>query len=495
MHACPATDGWSSVDVRPRLPSRAHAGSGRPRPSLTGVVASSLTRVRPAPRATVVVVNWNGERWLGSCLTALAAQRAPFAFDVWVVDNASTDGSLALLERDHPAVRVLRNERNLGFAGGNDVALREVTTPYAVLLNNDATPEPDWLERLLMPFDGPRGARLAAVTSKVVFAPRFLPLQLDAPGFVPGGADLRELGVRVTAVHVDGEDVTAHVLWERLAHRPEGSGAGRSWWLRPSGELLLPLPAGAGPHDVEVRWSAERDKDVRLSWAGGAVTLAVGPATGTATFRVDGPTVDVVNNAGSIVLADGYGADRGYQEVDRGQYDRAEEVFALCGCAVALRTSAGRAVGWFDEDFFLYYEDTDLSWRLRAAGWGIRYEPTAVVRHVHSATSVEWSPTFVFHNDRNRLLMLVKDATAGLALRQAGRYPLTTASMALREVRTAAAARTRPDVRPTLLRLRVLLSFLRLLPAMLRKRTTAERAVPRRELQRWLVRSRTCGGA
>jgi GT2 family glycosyltransferase len=96
-------------------------------------------------------------------------------FDVWVVDNASTDGSLALLARDHPGVRVLRNDRNLGFAGGNDTALREVTTPYAVLLNNDATPEPDWLERLLAPFDAPGAERLAAVTSKVVFAPRFLP--------------------------------------------------------------------------------------------------------------------------------------------------------------------------------------------------------------------------------------------------------------------------------------------------------------------------------
>ena len=445
------------------------------------------------PLATVVVVNWNGERWLGPCLTSLAAQRAPFPFDVWVVDNASTDGSLAVLSQ-HPRVRVLRNDRNLGFAGGNDTALREVTTPYAVLLNNDATPEPDWLERLLAPFAAPGAQRLAAVTSKVVFAPRFLPVRLETTGFVPGGADLRELGVRVAAVCVDGEDVTARVLWERLAYGPEGTGAGRSWWLRPSGELLLPLPDrrqadGDGPHEVEVRWTAERGKDVHLSWDGGSASLPVGTAMGTVSFRADGPTVDVVNNAGSIVLTNGYGADRGYQEVDRGQYDRAEEVFALCGCAVALRTSAGREVGWFDDDFFLYYEDTDLSWRLRAAGWAIAYEPTAVVRHVHSATSVEWSPTFVFHTDRNRLLMLVKNATAGLAVREVGRYPLTTGSIALRTLRTAARARTRPAVRPTLLRLRVLASLLRLLPTMLGRRATA-RAVPRRELQRWLVTGR-----
>ncbi len=85
--------------------------------------------------------------------------------------------------------------------------------------------------------------------------------------------------------------------------------------------------------------------------------------------------------------------------------------------------------------------------------------------------------------------MLVKNATARRAAFEVGRYPLTTGSMALRTVRTALRARRRPAVRPTLLRLRVLASFLRLLPAMLRRRT-GRRVVPRRELERWLVTSR-----
>ncbi len=90
---------------------------------------------------------------------------------------------------------------------------------------------------------------------------------------------------------------------------------------------------------------------------------------------------------------------------------------------MAMRTSLGHELGWFDDDFFLYYEDTDLSWRIRARGYSIRYEPAAVLRHVHAATSEEWSPLFVFHVDRNRLLMLTKDASAPLALRAVAALP------------------------------------------------------------------------
>ena len=435
-------------------------------------------------RATVVVVNWNGAHLLPACLEALRRQTAMDAH-VWVVDNASSDGSRELLARDFPEVRVLANPDNRGFAGGNNTALVEVTTPYAVLLNNDARPEPTWLEHLLAALEADDG--LAAVTSKVVFAPRFLPLQLATTGFSPGVHDPRELGLRIASMSVDGDDVTERVLWERLTYGPEGEGAARFRWTRPAGELLVPVE-GDRDHEVVVRWAAETTKDAELA----GIMLPVTPELTdvTVTVPADTPTVDVVNNAGSIVFTAGYGADRGFQDIDAGQYDEPVDVFALCGCAVAFRTSAGAAVGWFDEDFFLYYEDTDLSWRLRAAGWGIRYEPTAVVRHIHAASSVEWSPRFVFHTDRNRLLMLVKNASAARALREVGRYPLTTASVGVRALREARLSRRRPAVRPTLMRLKVLLSFLRLLPAMLAKRRRAPKVVSRAELEKWLVTSR-----
>jgi hypothetical protein len=255
-------------------------------------------------------------------------------------------------------------------------------------------------------------------------------------------------------------------------------------------------PPGGPQGSVKVtfRWAAERDKPVTLSGEGVALTATVAAEGSEAVLAVSEgvPLVDVVNNAGSIVLRDGYGADRGFQEPDTGQYDEPVEVFAACGNGMALRTVAGREVGWFDDDFFLYYEDTDLSWRLRARGWAIRYEPTAVLRHLHSASSTEWSPLWMFHVERNRLLMLTKDASRPLALAAVRDYLLTSASLGVRAAREGLRTRSRPAVRPHLLRARVLASYLRLLPRMLRRRRDVGRPAgeSRRELERWLVSER-----
>jgi GT2 family glycosyltransferase len=446
------------------------------------------------PLVTVVVLNFNGAERIPGVLRSLAAQDLPEGqVAVWVVDNASADRSLELLARDFPWVRTIPNPTNDGFAGGNNVALREIATPFVALLNDDAYPSADWLRRLLEPRQQPGAERVAAVSSKIVFLPRFLPVELSTPGFKPNTLDTRTLGVRLYLVSVDGRDVTDQVLWDRVAYGPEGEGPGRFRWTRPAGMLLVPVEGEAGrPRRVGLRLAADdAAKPVELAWPGGGATIKAERDPSDADVEVPGEVglVDVLNNAGGMVFRDGYGADRAYQELDRGQYQRPEEVFTFCGGAVLLRTEALREAGLFDEDFFLYYEDTDLSWRLRALGWSIRYQPSALVRHIHSASSVEWSPLFTFHTDRNRLLMLTKNARAGLAVREVLRYPVTTVKYIGRDLLRARYARRRPPVRPTLLRLRVLGSYLRLLPKMLarRYRLAARARVGRKHLERWLV--------
>ncbi len=101
------------------------------------------------PKVTVIIVNWNGERFLDRCLSALLAQTvAPH--EIIVVDNASSDGSLDLVRR-FPSVRLLAQDRNLGFARGNNLAIEEAAaeSEWIALLNPDAFVEPRWLEALL----------------------------------------------------------------------------------------------------------------------------------------------------------------------------------------------------------------------------------------------------------------------------------------------------------------------------------------------------------
>jgi glycosyltransferase involved in cell wall biosynthesis len=223
--------------------------------------------------ATVIIVNYNGAHLLPDCLRALGRQRddAP-AFDTVVVDNGSSDGSVELLARDFPWARVIASPHNLGFAGGNNLALREVSTRYAVLLNNDAAPEPRWLRNLLSEFDGPSGQDVGIVTGKILFMPKFLPMVLRTPAFHPGSQDTRELGVRMYRVSVDGADITDKVVWEQAAYGAESAGAQRFRWTRPAGQFLVPVPRDicadgehlTQPAEITITVAAESAKDLTL---------------------------------------------------------------------------------------------------------------------------------------------------------------------------------------------------------------------------------------
>src|SRR6185312_2504160 len=115
---------------------------------------------------SILIVNYNGSRHLGPCLSALAEQTMPrYRFEVVVVDNASVDDSVERIRRDFPWVRVVRNPVNAGFAGGNNAALPYTRGRYLVLLNNDTIADPHWLEELAAAMKPGQAA-----ASKLVFA-------------------------------------------------------------------------------------------------------------------------------------------------------------------------------------------------------------------------------------------------------------------------------------------------------------------------------------
>ncbi len=118
-------------------------------------------------KVSVVVPNWNGAKHLGACLDSLRAQSQTHT--VIVVDNASTDGSLALLGK-YPEVEIIPLSKNYGFAGavnrGIEDALRD--SDYVALFNNDAVADKDWLKHLVGFLD--KHPKAGIVTSKLLTA-------------------------------------------------------------------------------------------------------------------------------------------------------------------------------------------------------------------------------------------------------------------------------------------------------------------------------------
>ena len=302
-------------------------------------------------------MNRDGLRFLDACLSASLDQEVDGGHEVLLVDNGSSDGSAEHVRQRHQRVRVIEAGRNLGFAAGNNLGIREARGELVVLLNNDTRVRPGWLQALVEVASA--DPRAGAVTSKLLFAE----------------------------------------------------------------------PAG------------------------------------------------VIQNAGSLLLSDGSGGDRGSGEPDAGQFDKREEVFAFCGAAALLRREALADVGVFDEDYFMYYEDTDLSWRLRLRGWRVVYEPRAVVDHWHAASSGRDSKFMRFHADRNRLFTVLKNAPPSFV----GRSFLSLGRRAAAP--TGPAGTPREGSKP-----RVLASFAAHLPAMLarRLRIRARRTAPDAEVLRWI---------
>lgn len=158
----------------------------------------------PAPRISVIVLNYNGRRWIAGCLDALAAQRDAPPFETLFVDNASSDGSEEFVRGAYPGVRTLQTGRNLGFAAGNNAGAREARGAWLAFLNNDTVPDPAWLSHL----DGAARAHpeCQLVTSRLVFLDD--PSVLDSAGdgyYRAGGAFKRGHGAAADAFGTSGE--------------------------------------------------------------------------------------------------------------------------------------------------------------------------------------------------------------------------------------------------------------------------------------------------
>jgi len=236
-------------------------------------------------KISVVVVNFNGKRFLDDCLNSLYVQTYK-DYEVIVVDNASRDGSVEHIRSCFPWARIVENKVNLGSTGGNNSGIREAEGEFIVTLNNDTRLEKDFLERLAGPMSDPG---IGMCGSKMVY---------------------------------------------------------------PNGKI---------------------------------------------------------NSTGLCLSRSGASWDRGASEEDLGQYDRQEEIFGACAGAALYRRKMLDEIGLFDEDFFIFMEDIDLTLRARCAGWRCIYVPGAVAHHLHGATAGVGSDLTVYYGNRNIMWLPAKN--------------------------------------------------------------------------------------
>lgn len=323
----------------------------------------------------VVIVNWR---------TPLLTERA--ARSLWpqlqagdelvVVDNASAsadphDNSLAHLRRlgaqlgsAGPArFGLVQSRRNGGFGYGVNLGARNLRQDALVLLNSDAYALEGFVDALTAPL----------------------------------GHDLVEA-------------TTARLLLE-----------GR-WRLVDDGAKPTSpqTPSAVGPDSPDVD-AADSPSAVEAQTE---PTTGAPQSTGSAQLRgldggvwVSDPSgVELINSTGNLVDACGNGYDRSWLAPAKQEHD-SPEVFGICGGACAISARAWRQLGGMRQDLFMYYEDTDFSYRLRRAGYRVQYVRQAQARHAHAASSDSASAAFTTWNTRNRLRVAARYAPASVAAR------------------------------------------------------------------------------
>lgn len=339
----------------------------------------------------VVIVNWR---------TPLLTERA--ARSLWpqlragdelvVVDNASAsadphDNSLDHLRRlgaqlgsAGPArFGLVQARRNGGFGYGVNLGARNLRQDALVLLNSDAYA----LEGFVDALTAPLGHDLVeATTARLLLEGRWRlvddgaePASPQPPGAVEPASPQSSSPQTPRAVGPDSPDVGA----------PDS----------PSAVEAQTEPAADAPQSTG---------SAQLRGLDGGLWVS------------DPNGVELINSTGNLVDACGNGYDRSWLAPAPQEHD-SPEVFGICGGACAISAHAWRQLGGMRQDLFMYYEDTDFSYRLRRAGYRVQYVRQAQARHAHAASSDSASAAFTTWNTRNRLRVAARYAPASVAAR------------------------------------------------------------------------------
>ena len=158
------------------------------------------------------------------------------------------------------------------------------------------------------------------------------------------------------------------------------------------------------------------------------------PEAGIITSKIV-RTNGLLDSTGDFYSSWGFPFPRGRDEEDRGQYDSQTEIFGASGGASLYRAEMLRQIGLFDEEFFAYYEDVDISFRAQLAGWKVRYEPGAVVHHQVGGTSGKLHGFARYHSVKNFFLLYGKNMPGRLYWKYLPKFLIATLMLAGNDLR------------------------------------------------------------
>lgn len=248
------------------------------------------------PTASVIIPNWNGGYLLKDCLGSLQKQSLK-NFETILVDNGSTDGSIAYVEKNFPKVENIKLDKNFGFARAINEGVKQSNAKYVVFLNNDTAVHKAWLENLIKCADN--HPEVISVNSKI--------LNFYNKKYIDGvGIQINEVG-----------------------------------------------------------------------------------------------------QAKSI----------GWQQKDLGQYAKEQYIFGATGGAALFKREDFIKVGYFDENYFMYFEEVDLAFRVQFLGYKSIYCPKAIVFHKHKTSAKKLPQHIEYWQFRNMFQTIIKDFPTPLLIR------------------------------------------------------------------------------
>ncbi len=375
------------------------------------------------PLISIITVNYNGQRFIKGLLDSLYKQDYP-NIEVLFVDNDSKDDSIEFVKQHFPKTKIVPNKENYGFAGGNNSAIPHCNGEYILLINNDTIVDPKWVSKI---YESLVKNKADIVGPKILFYKPFVTLKITVNTFNPSktglSGDTRDLGCMISSDIQIKDANYDKTLFTKNCYGDESAGDLDFHWVSNKAEIKVPVDLDLDKFILKGKISVsdlQKQETIKISIGDTEIwSKQIGSTFEDFSAEISPEIIKkharyVINNVGSTIDEKrGVGKDLGMLEDDNGQYDTPKEAESLCGCSWLVKKSIIDELGLFDASFFMYYEDSDFCWRLRKKGKKLFYCPESIVYHIHTGSSKEWSPFFRFHVERNRLMMIFKNATWG----------------------------------------------------------------------------------